>query len=363
MSRLSREIVEACESLGFAGAGVCAARAGEHAESFGSWLAGGLAGTMSWMHERPEQRVDIRRLEPGREIRSVIVVADQYAVPGGEDEPDRVPGTGRIARYARGRDYHAVVRKKLHTLADRLRERFPGEVFRSFVDTGPVLEREHAARAGLGFIGKHTLLIDPRRGSYLLLGGIATSLDLAPTSSGEVESRCGGCTRCIDACPTGAIEPFRVDARRCVSYLTIEHEGPIDPALHAGMGDWLFGCDICQEVCPYNAPEHAPGAKVNPLYRERDGLSRGRLSLEGVLAWTPLERQAALTVSAGKRASLESMRRNAVIALGNERTEDGGADRERRLRALADGDSSDVVRRTAREVLDRLHARGAHDRA
>ncbi len=370
MSRLSLEIVEACESLGFAGAGICAARAGGYVAAFEAWLAGGLAGTMSWMHERTEQRLDIRGLEPGRTIRSVIVVADQYAAQevgeaggggwgGGRDEPEHVIGTGRIARYARGRDYHSAVRKRLHALADRLHERFPGEVFRSFVDTGPVLEREHAARAGLGFIGKHTLLIDPRRGSYLLLGGMATSLELEPTASGEVESRCGTCTRCIDACPTHAIEPYRIDARRCISYLTIEHEGPIDPALHAGMGDWLFGCDICQEVCPYNAPTHplserAAPTKINPLYRERAGLSGGRLPLEEVLRWTPEERQAVLTVSAGKRASLDSMRRNAVIALGNQADPAHAADRDRRLEALAEDDTSEVVRQTARAVLERV---------
>lgn len=357
MLQLSREIVEACESLGFAGAGICAARPSEHGEALRHWLDDGLGGTMEWMHEWPEQRVDIRRLEPGREIRSVIMVADQYAAPGAGGEPAEVPGTGRIARYARGRDYHDVIRRRLHAVADRLRARFPAEVFRSFVDTGPVLEREHAARAGLGFIGKHTLLIDSRRGSYLLLGGIATTLPLEPTSGGQIESHCGSCTRCIDACPTGAIEPYRVDARRCLSYLTIEHEGRIEPGLHAGMGDWLFGCDICQEVCPFNDPGSASAARVHPLYRERDGLSGGRLPLGEVLHWTARERQVLLTVSAGKRASLDMLRRNAIIAIGNQPGATGTAGPRSELEAIAAGDPSEVVRLTAREVLARL--RGA----
>src|SRR5262249_20142541 len=146
---------------------------------------------------------------------------------------------------------------------DSLRERFPAEQFRAFVDTAPVMEREHAARAGLGWIGKHTLIIHPRLGSYMLLGGVLTTMDIpAPAAQRRVTDHCGTCTRCIDACPTAAITPYSVDATRCISYLTIEHRGEIDPALHEGIGDWLFGCDVCQEVCPHNGGrDQTPGTK------------------------------------------------------------------------------------------------------
>jgi epoxyqueuosine reductase len=297
----------------------------------------------------------------------LILVADQYAAPGSADQPATATSepTGRVARYARGRDYHVVMRKRLHTLADALRTRHPGHEFRSFVDTGPVLEREHAARAGLGFIGKHTLLIDPRpggAGSYMLLGGIATSLAIEPSVDArpespapELESFCGHCMRCIDACPTGAIEPYRVDARKCISYLTIEHEGPIDAIFHTPMGDWIFGCDVCQEVCPYNQPHREPtsgtaaGARIHPLYREREGLAGGRVPLRTVLGWTAADRQVALTVSAGKRASRSMMRRNAVIAAGNATGRDAALDEA--VRQIAASDPDDTVRTTAQQVL------------
>jgi len=328
LHRVTRDVVDACLALGFAGAGVCAARPSLRGAELREWLGEGQHGTMEWMAERVEERVDVGRVIAGRSVRSVVVVGDQYAERASEMVPNPPPGfpvaagggAGKIARYARGRDYHDVVRKRLHALADRLRERFAGEEFRAFVDTAPVMEREHAARAGLGFVGKHTLLIDPRHGSWMVLGGIATTMSLEPTDAEQDEQdHCGTCTRCIDACPTGAIEPWKVDARKCISYLTIEHEGLIDPDLAVGMGDWIFGCDICQEACPYNAPrgDGASASRVHPLYRERGEVREGRLSLLEVLRWSAADRQVKLTVSASKRASLEMIRRNAVIAAVN----------------------------------------------
>jgi epoxyqueuosine reductase len=270
---------------------------------------------MSYMEELLEERLDVTRMLPG--ARSVLMVADLYsrATP---DAP--LPGGfARIARYARGADYHATIKRRLHRLADALRTRFPGHEFRSFVDTGPVLEREHAARAGLGWIGKHTLLINPALGSYLLLGGIATTLELVSADAGApafpVPDHCGSCTRCIDACPTGAITPYSVDARRCISYLTIEHEGPIDGALERNMEGWLFGCDVCQEVCPFNAPGGHGGAHaaMHPSYRPEAGAGPS-LSLARVRAWGAAEHAKVVGGTALKRASLSMLRRNASIA-------------------------------------------------
>jgi epoxyqueuosine reductase len=350
----TREIVQACLAMGFARAGVCAARPSDRADDLRRWLAAGKHGTMEWMEEWVEQRTDIRRLIDGVEVRSVIVVSDQYAAAGPQEQGDGGGEVvGRIARYARGRDYHDVIRKRLHQLCDRLRALHPGEQFRAFVDTAPVMEREHAARAGLGFIGKHTLLIDPARGSWLLLGGVATTMSLSPTAEREPEPHCGTCTRCIDACPTGAITPYAVDARRCISYLTIEHDGAIDPAMHAGIGSWLFGCDICQEVCPFNGASAAerPGRnRVHPLYRPREGLRGGGLAVSEVLGWRPEDRRVRLTVSAGKRASLEMLRRNAVIVAGNS---NDAALHARVADLAANEDEPALVRETARVVSRR----------
>jgi epoxyqueuosine reductase len=225
--------------------------------------------------------------------------------------------SGAVARYARGEDYHSLIRRRLHTLADALRTDYPDHQFRTFVDTAPVLEREHALRAGLGWIGRHTLLIHPVLGSWLLLGGIATTLRLLPDPEhGRITDHCGTCTRCIDACPTGAIGDYTVDATRCISYLTIEHRGPIDPAYHIAIGDRVFGCDVCQEVCPHNAPHPAGSAnpdRVHPAYMER----RQAFDLLEVLGWTENDRREAFTTSAMKRVDLESFKRNAAIAAAN----------------------------------------------
>ncbi len=330
----SQDIIEACLALGFASAGVCEAAPTAREAEYRRWLGAGCHGEMSWLEDLLDRRLDVRRLIEGREVRSVIMVADQYAERGSIDPPaGPSPDThGRIARYARGRDYHTVVRRRLHRLADRLRRIAPGEEFRSFVDTGPVLEREHAARAGLGFIGKHTLLIDPRRGSYIVLGGMATTLALEPTGRGESAGHCGTCTRCIDACPTGAIEPYSVDARRCISYLTIEHEGSIDPGLQGLMGEWLFGCDVCQQVCPFNEAHGSPvTSRVNPLYRARPGLESGCIPVDEVLGWSEADRRVRLTVSAGKRATLAMMKRNAgIVGVNAARPQDTGDDPEAR---------------------------------
>jgi len=359
---LGRDIVHRCLALGFARAGVCEAAPSGREGELCAWLEGGRHGTMGWMEDHLAERCDPRRVLPG--ARSMILVADQYA--SRNDPPDeRRRGAGRIARYARGRDYHRVMKKRLHALADELRAAHPEQEFRAFVDTAPVLEREHALRAGLGWIGKHTLLIHPRDGSYFALGGVLTTLAIEPPQEQErVADHCGSCTRCIDACPTDAITPYSVDARRCISYLTIEQREPIDPAFHEAMGDWLFGCDICQEVCPHNSPR-GQGAPVAP---GRSGYAPRRegFDLLEVLGWTEADRREAFTTSAMKRATLAMMRRNAVICAANALREQASGARGRgsdsaapplahalcnRLREIAaDEQEEKMVRDAAREA-------------
>ncbi len=179
--------------------------------------------------------------------------------------PQARRGIGRVARYAQGKNYHWVIKNRLHAMSDQLRLEYPEAKFRTFVDTVPVLERELAEMAGIGWQAKNTMVINARLGSYLLLGGVATTLELLPPPE-QVRSpdHCGTCTRCIDACPTQAITPYSVDGSRCISYLTIEHREVIDPALHEAMGDWVYGCDICQEVCPHNSAESVDAGGATP---------------------------------------------------------------------------------------------------
>ncbi|MFN0011240.1 MAG: tRNA epoxyqueuosine(34) reductase QueG [Phycisphaerales bacterium] len=320
-----RDIVRACLARGFALASVCPALPSARQPEFRAWLAAGKHGDMAFLEEFLDARLDPARLLPG--ARSFIIVADRYAQrpEAGEPPPAAPDGTvpGRIAKYARGRDYHGVIKQRLHALADSLRPLHPGALFRSFADTAPVLEREHAARAGLGWIGKHTLMIHPTEGSYFVLGGILTTLDLQPDPHAPPQTdRCGTCTRCIDACPTQAITPYSVNASRCISYLTIEHKGEIVPALADQMGEWLFGCDICQDVCPYNQarpateptpPSPHPPHPLHPAYTPR----HHALDVLHVLKWSAAERTARLTGSAMKRATLDMLKRNALIVLRN----------------------------------------------
>ncbi|MBW2731412.1 MAG: tRNA epoxyqueuosine(34) reductase QueG [Deltaproteobacteria bacterium] len=248
MKRLRGQALE----LGFARCGVTAAtpfvRGGQALET---WLERGHAGTMDYMHKTRSERLDPRALLP--EAQSLIVVAASYARLGPEEEPPA--NHGRFARFARGHDYHHIVRARLEELACWITTHHAGVQTRAVVDTAPLLEREAAMAAGIGFIGKNTMLIVPGLGSYVVLGTLLTNLEL-PADTPAI-ARCGRCTRCLDACPTGAFAaPYQLDARRCISYLTIETHTPVDKALRARCGSWVFGCDACQEVCPHNRPTH-----------------------------------------------------------------------------------------------------------
>jgi epoxyqueuosine reductase len=356
---LAREIIADAHALGFVLAGVSEARPSDHAEHVRAWLAAGKHGEMDYLANHLEQRLDPNAMLRG--VRSIIAVGDLYTQRGEGASRERIPPDhGRLARYARGKDYHRVMKKRLHALCDALRSRHQGHKFRACVDIEPTLEREHAERAGIGWVGKHTLLIHPEHGSYFMLGLILTTLPLeAPAEQSVFPDHCGGCTRCIDACPTGAIapadQPRSVDASRCVSYHTLETRGGVIPAeFHAPMRDMLAGCDICQEVCPHNSPNRSSDAPIRDDYAPRFT----SLPLLDVLNWTPTDRAARLTGMALKRATLLMWKRNALIAAGNA-IEDPllpapvRAELLERVRELS-GDADPVIRETAAGVLGRL---------
>ncbi len=349
MNTTTATILARANALGFAVAGVCDARPSDHADALRRWVADGKHGSMTWFAEHLETRIDPGRLVPG--ARSVICVADRYARPGTDRAFGHWPPRGRVARYARGEDYHVVIQKRLRRFQAELRAANPGHTFRVACDLLPVLERELAQRAGIGRVGKHTLIIEGGGTSYLLLGEIITTLalDLTPGANGDP---CASCTRCIDACPTGAISPFAVDATRCISYTTIEHRGAIDELFVDATGDWLFGCDICQEVCPHNAPSRKKRElAVRDDYRERVV----DVDLLSVLGWTEADRMAATLRSAMRRAQLDMLKRNALVCLGNALRVRRDAGIEARIRVLLDDPNEcDLVRAEARRTLARL---------
>ncbi|MEM1329356.1 MAG: tRNA epoxyqueuosine(34) reductase QueG [Planctomycetota bacterium] len=354
--RLARRVIETCRELGFARAGVSKVAPSEFGDELRAWLDAGKHGSMDYLTKYLDERLDPARLLDG--ARTVVMVADLYTRRGDGLEELAAPGVGKIARYARGRDYHTVIKKRLHALCDMLAEQHPGAGFRAFTDTAPVLERELAQRCGLGWNGKHTLTIHPRLGSYMLIGGVLTTLDMdTPAEQKAVGDHCGTCTRCIDACPTDAITPYSVDGSRCLSYATIEHRGCYPEQLAEGTGDWLFGCDICQEVCPHNSPR--PGrrwssgaGRPNEAYEPR----RTGFDLLEVLGWSEDDRREAFTTSSMKRAKLPEFKRNALIVAGNQLREHDLPELRARIEQIALDDQEDeLVRETARSVLNRLN--------
>jgi epoxyqueuosine reductase len=350
----AQPFLDLARGAGFSIAGIADARPSDHAEALRRWIAEGQHGSMAWLADDLEVRIDPGRLLPG--VRSVLCVADRYAAPSPERRAASWPPRGRIARYARGQDYHVVMRDKLRALAKELRRRHPGEEFRIACDLLPVLERELAARAGIGLVGKHTLVIEPGGGSWILLGEVLTTVPIERTPRPGRSDPCGACTLCIEACPTEAITPFAVNASRCLAYTTIEHRGRIDPELLAPTDDWLFGCDLCQEVCPHNGPSRRKRRRpIDPRYAER----MSSLDLLEILGWTEEDRLQATLRSAVRRAELEMLKRNAIICLGNALAKSGGASVDRavvaRLEAIAGGaEESALVRSTAADVLARL---------
>jgi len=307
--QLAGQIRLRARKLGFDLVGIAAAEPSEHREYLKRWLDDGQAGTMHYLARRFEERTDPAAYLPG--ARSVVCAAINYHVALEQVPEDQRAHHGKVARYALGEDYHEHLKQRLFALADWMREVVPEAQTRVCVDTAPVMEKELAARAGIGWQGKNTCTINERIGSWLLLGEVITTLDL-PHDEPAID-RCGTCTRCIDACPTGAITaPYQLDARRCISYLNIEHRGEIELPLQRLIGEWLYGCDICQDVCPWNSK--APDAN-DPALQPR--FPTGTINLRQVLSWGPDEYRAALRGSAMKRVKLPVLQRNARIVLSN----------------------------------------------
>ncbi len=273
-----------------------------------AWLRGDRHATMAWMARHPERRADPQAMLPG--CRSVMALAVNY-FPG-EDRNEARSAPARVARYAQGRDYHKVLGRMLKDLAAWLTAE-TGCASRTFVDTGPVLERAWAERAGLGWIGKNANLLTRDLGSWLLLGEVLTCAELE-ADAGPHQEFCGTCTACIDACPTRAIvAPGAVDSNACISYWTIEHRGAVPEARREGLGDWIFGCDVCQEVCPWNISFAAP-AQDDPFGRREDLAS---LDPAEILGLDEAAFRARYSGTSLMRARWDGLRRNACIVLGN----------------------------------------------
>jgi epoxyqueuosine reductase len=328
--------------LGFSTAGITTPASPPHLEVYREWIDRGRQGEMAYL-SRPsaiERRADPRLVFP--ECRSILVVAWPYQPPSAS------PISGRVAAYARGPDYHDVLIERLQALMAavevRLGDPFP---FRLYTDTGPLLERELAQRAGIGWIGKNTCLLTPGRGSYFLLAEALLSLDLVPDTPFDAD-RCGSCTRCLEACPTSCILPDRtLDARRCVSYLTIELRGPIPAPLRPAIGDWLFGCDICQQVCPWNV--RFAGAPSSPVPEPE------AVRLKQILESDDAQLSSATRGTALRRAQRRGLLRNAAVVAANTSAGDTAPALARRLQQ----DPDPVVRGHAAWALGKLGARQA----
>ncbi len=299
-----REIVAAeAQALGCALAGAAPLEPLPRAAFLAAWLADGRAGEMAYLADRTAVRIDPRQRFPW--ARTVLAVAYPYQPPPPPPDDWRASLRGRIAAYTLGIDYHERVRKVLRALKVRLAARFPGTRYHPYVDTGPVLEREWAARAGLGWIGRNTLLLHQELGSYVFLGELFTDLEVEAVPLPA--DRCGTCRRCIDACPTGALAgDYTMDPRRCISYLTIEHRSAIPPALRPALDNWIFGCDLCQEVCPWNG-ETRPAEGAELLAPHLPTL----LGLDAAGFHARFRRTAVM------RAKRRGLLRNAAVVLGN----------------------------------------------
>lgn len=340
MSVLRERILRLAGEAGFDAAGVAPAVQAPHAGAFHQWLAEKMHAGMQWLERDPDQRCDPRRSLP--EAKSVIALGMNYFVP--DAEPTGDGGTsGRIARYARGRDYHHLIRKRLRRMAREM-DALGGQQ-RCFVDSGPLLERDFAVLAGVGWHGKSTLVLNEKLGTWFLLAAIVTTLEIEPDR--PAPDRCGSCTRCITACPTGAIvAPHTVDSRRCISYWTIEHRGAIPEELRPLFGDRIFGCDDCLEACPWN--------RFARQTREADFLPRpaSTWALRDYLGLDEESFRRTFEGSPIRRARRSGFLRNVCVALGNVGTVD---DLEALQRVAADGDP--LIAEHARWAIGRIRSR------
>ena len=357
MPELVPQIRQRANDVGFELVGIAPAVKAGTWDRLDEWLTRGFAGEMNYIERRKEAYRHPSSMLPT--VRSVVMLGMVYGgadaedgktltpspSPGGRGEPEEA--RPRIARYASGtRDYHDLIRERLAALADEVHKLSPGCRTRGVVDTAPLLERDFARLAGLGWFGKNTLLINKRLGSQLFLAALLTDLVL-PADSPHETAHCGTCTRCLEACPTEAFpEPYVLDATRCISYLTIElRNAPIPEPLREGIGDWLFGCDICQDVCPWN--RKAPATQISE-FRPDDAL-RGR-SLQQWLSLSPEEFQAELNDTPLSRPGWQGIIRNACIVAGNSRS----SELLPQLEKLS-GNDDPIIREAAKWAISRIN--------
>ena len=339
-----KSLIVRAEALGFDVCRVARCAAPPHAEAFEKWLADGRAGEMAWLERNKDRRVDPQKVLPG--ARSVVVLGMNYFQREKTEAAHFQKSRGRIARYAWGDDYHEVIEKKLREL-DAWLASFGGAQ-KCYVDTGPVLERDFAAEAGAGWHGKSTMLIHPKFGAWLFLCEILTTLEIAPDE--PLPNRCGSCARCIAACPTGAITaPHQIDARRCVSYLTIELKGAIPLELRPLIGDRIYGCDECLNTCPWN---RFAQASRESAFAARESVFK--MSLTDFLALDDERFRALFRKSPIKRIKRRGFLRNVCVALGN-------VGDERDLPALekAARDAEPLIAEHARWAIARIRERCA----
>lgn len=341
MDALEDRIKQQAHALGFELAGIAPATPADGFEHLRHWLESGFAGDMSYMQRHADARRHPSSILPA--VRSVVMVGMNYKL----DAAPPQPGRARVASYARGMDYHNVLRERLNRLLGWIQQEMPGCEGRGVVDTAPLLERDFGRRAGLGWFGKNTMLINKRLGSFFFLGALLLDLELRADVAHQA-SHCGTCTACLDACPTQAFTAAgQLDARRCISYLTIELRGPIPEELRQPVGDWLFGCDICQDVCPWNGK--APLGSEAALQPRPDLEAIDPLELLGMDDETFQRRFRGTALTRPKRRGLL---RNATIILGNH----GDTAALPALRRALD-DPEVVVRDAARWAIEQIEGR------
>jgi epoxyqueuosine reductase len=337
---LDEQIAEDARAAGFPLVGCAPLAALPRTEFLLDWLDQGRAGEMRYLERLPERRLDPRLGWPW--ARGVITLAFPYRPPPPPPADWQRTLRGRIAAYAAGRDYHDTVAPLLARLIERLTARWPGATFRPYVDTGPILEREWAMRARVGWVGRNTLLLHRHAGSYFFLAELLTDLELAPAPLPA--DHCGTCTRCLGGCPTGALTDYAIDPRRCISYLTIEHRSAIPIELRPALENWIFGCDVCQEVCPWNRDARSPADDAMTPH------------LPDVLALDAAAFRDRYRGTAVLRTRRRGLLRNVAVALGNSGNPDAVPSL---VAALADPEP--LVRGHAAWALGRLGGRVARD--